>query len=228
MATRFYFPSTGTPGISPAFGSWDVTSNADRREMVRTRISSAMTNKDGSGDATVGNHLLRQYVSSESLAAQTLSGTIKGQVRIQNVGGGNVGSLAVRVAKCASDGSGVTEILIISYSTDASGVPPRPDTTMTNRRFEQGDNDFALDLTSTAIDAGDRLIVELGYRDTSTNTSRYCRHSLGDDSATDLAEDETTTTADNPWIEFSADIAFAAAGGSGGDRNQALMLRGVG
>lgn len=212
MATRYYLPSTSTPGISPAFDStpWPVQTNSDRRNMVGTRISSAMTNKDGAGDAATTNQLLRQYISSEQLAAQTISGTIKGVMRATSTTGNlGVGWLAVRVAKCASDGSGVTEIMSRQQSTRTTTQPPGMSAALTNRRLEQGNADFVLELTSTAVNEGDFLIVEIGYKDDSTNTDRAVRVSFGDDSATDLPENETATVADNPWVEFSMDIVFA-------------------
>lgn len=211
MATRFYLPSTGTADISPAFdASWDVTTNADRLAMVTTRINSAMTTKSGVGDTNINvDQLLRQYISA-GLAAQTLSGTIKGNMRMVSSAIGN-GVLAVRVAKCASDGSGVTEILAIQFSSDTGAAPPATAASLTNRRLEQGSNDFSLDLTSTSFSAGDRLIVELGYRDLSSNAARIVSTNFGDDAASDLPEDETTTTADNPWVEFSADITFSGS-----------------
>lgn len=218
MATRFYLPSTGTPGISPAFDAtaWPNTPNADRIDMVTTRISSAMTTKDGAGNAATTRQLLRQYISA-ALAAQTLTGTMKGQARYVGSAAG-IGVPAIRVAKCNSDGSTVTEIFAAQFSTRGT-APPAMDTVLTNRKFEQGDADFVLDLASTGIDAGDRLIVEIGYTDTSTNTARFISVSFGDNSATDLAEDETTTTADNPWVEFSANISFQAGGGTTAKRS---------
>lgn len=218
MATRFYLPSTGTPSISPAFGSgWEVTTNADRRTMVTTRIASAMTNKDGVGDAAVTDQLLRQYISS-ALAAQTLSGTVKGVMRMaSNTANIGMGAPAFRVAKCNSDGSVVTEIIAVTASPEAaSAAPPATEgTTLENRRLETSPtNTFTITVPSTTINDGDFLIVELGYKDNTTDTGRFVRINFGDDSASDLPEDETTTTADNPWVEFSADISFAAGGGA--------------
>lgn len=215
MATRFYLPSTGTPSIGPAFGAgWEVTTNADRGNLVTARISSAMTNKDGAGDAGVADQLLRQYVSA-ALAAQTLSGTIKGVMRCaSNVTNVGVGAPAFRLAKCNSDGSVVTEILGVTVSPlAATNAPPATSgTTLTNRRLETSPSDtFVISFSDTTIEAGDRLIVELGYKDNTTDTGRFVRISFGDDSAIDLPEDETTTTADNPWVEFSANITFASA-----------------
>lgn len=212
MVTRVYLPSTGTPSISPAFDAgWEVTTNADRRTAVTTRISSAMTNKDGAGDTTTTDQLLRQYILGP-VGSQTISGTIKGQMRIVNNTGTAVGMLKVAIAKCASDGSGVTQILAPTSSSTIETAPPGSTTTLTNRRLEEGVDDFALNLTSTGVNDGDFLIIELGYKDQSGNAARFMSINFGDDSGTDLAEDETTTTANNPWVEFSMDITFSGGG----------------
>lgn len=201
-------PSTGATSISPAFGAgWGTTTNADRLKMVRTRISSAMTTKNGAGNAAIDKQLLRQYILEEALAAQTISGSIKGVMRCVSTNLG-VGFLAVRVAICASDGTNVRELLSIQSSTNTGAQPPGFAVSLTNRRLEQGNDDFALDLTSTASNAGDFLIVELGYDDPSSNTGRFGSISFGDDSASDLPEDESTTTADNPWVEFTHNFTF--------------------
>lgn len=216
MATRLYLPSTGTPSVSPAFGSgWEVTTNADRRTAVTARISSAMTTKDGVGDATNTDQLLRQYIYGP-LAAQTLDGTVKGVMRMaSNTANIGMGASAFRIAKCNGDGSTVTEIIAVTSSPEAaSAAPPATEgTTLENRRLEGSPaNTFAITVPSTTIDEGDFLIVELGYKDNTTDTGRFVSISFGDDSATDLPEDETTTTADNPWVEFSDNITLSAGG----------------
>lgn len=221
MATRVYLPSTGTPSISPAFGSGWAVPAADRRAAVRTRISSAITQKNGAGDAATGNHLVRQYVLEEALAAQTISGTIKGQVCCCENHSGVNAALAIRVAKCASDGSGVVQILAISKSSDLTATPPEfpvePDfgaAAFTNRRFETGSDTFSLTLGSTAVDAGDFLIIEIGYNDAATQTTRFAAMFFGDNGGTDLPENETDTDeGKNSWVEFSMDITFQGAGG---------------
>lgn len=213
MATRFYLPYTGAAAVSPTFGAgWGVTTNAIRRAIVTTRISSAVTAVNGVANAATGNQLLYQGVSAP-LAAQTLTGSFKGQV-FGVATGGAPGALAVRVAKCAGDGSGVTEIKAVTYSASTgTAAPPDYNTTAQNRRMEEGVDDFVLDFTNVSISDGDRLIVEIGYVDNTANVTRAVNLYFGDDSGTDLPEDETTTTATyNPWIEFTADISFQTAG----------------
>ncbi len=220
MATRFYLPSTGAAAVSPTFGaSWtDSAAAADRIALVNARISSAFTEKDvGSHTATeIAYVLCRQYVSAP-LAAQTITGTVKGVVRARETHNGANCDLAIRVAKCANDGSSVTEILAIASENDAASnaagaAPEFSDIALTNRRFEQGVDDFDLDLASTGVSAGDRLIVEIGYGKQTTNTTRRGIIEFGDNAGSDLAEDETSTSQLCPWVEFSMDIAFQAVG----------------
>jgi len=221
VATRFYLPTTGTPSISPAYGSgWVQDPALARVDMVTTRISSAFANI-GNGDVgdsrAAGDILLRQFISA-ALAAQTISGTIKGVLRGQcNSGSGGSQVPTVRVAKCDSTGSSVTEILAITKS-DTEASPPGfvvTPTTYTNRRLEEGTDDFTLNLASTGVSAGDRLIVEIGwFHALQYTSSRFSRIEFGDNSASDLAEDETGTSQDNPWVEFSMDLAFDGGGGA--------------
>lgn len=216
MATRFYLPSTGAAAASPAFNAgWVTTLNAARLAAVTTRISSAMSTVSGGNQSSAGNELLRQYVSAP-LAAQTIIGTIKGQIRGVVNHSAPSARACISISKCAGNGTNVVQLLAPVFSddfdADALGGPVFPlDGTLAaleNRRFEQGLNDFALDLTSQAVSAGDRLIIEIGYSNNTAVSSRFAAMSFGDNSGTDLPEDETTTAANNPWVEFSMDISF--------------------
>jgi hypothetical protein len=208
-----YLPSTGAAAVSPAFGAgWTQTTNATRLAMVTARISSANASIDGVGNtSTVTRQLIRQYVSA-ALAAQTLTGNIKGQIRCTTNAIGSA-ALAFRLAKCNSDGSSVTEIVALTEAADAeTNAPPAFESgTAENRRLETPpSNTFSIDVGSTGISSGDRLIFEVGYKEGSANGGNISTLVIGDDSGTDLAEDETTTSADNPWFELSFDLAFSA------------------
>lgn len=221
MATRIYLPSSGAAAVSPAFGGgWGTTTNAVRRAGVTTRISSAMVTLDGVGNAALDDQLLAQYVIGPC-ASQTLTGSIKGAMRMISTTAGN-GCLAVRVATCDSAGANVLEALANAKTSDTS-VPPATDAALTNRRLEQGASDHVLELASTAVPAGGYIFIELGYQDNTTNAGRFASISFGDNSASDLPEDETTTTADNAWVELTHDITFA---GAAAPRN--LLLLGAG
>src|SRR3990167_7035252 len=80
--------------------------------------------------------------------------------------------------------------------------------TLTNRRITG---------TSTAVTAysGDRIVIEIGTAGNPADSGSLGHDSslsIGDDSATDLAEDDTDTDADNPWVEFPNTLTFFTAG----------------
>lgn len=169
-----------------------------------------MTTINGVGNAAIDNQLLYQGILEEPLAAQTISGAIKGQFSCLSTNLG-VGFLAVRACIVSLDGSSVQELLGVTSSTNTGAQPPGFAVSATNRRLEQGNDDFSLDLTPTEITGG-YLMYEVGYADPSANTGRFASIIVGDDSGSDLPEDETTTTANNPWIELSTDPVFDTGG----------------
>lgn len=204
---RFYFPNSGAADVSPTFGSgWNGTSGADRIKCVTTRIGSAMANKTFTTLAgTTGTFILsRQYVSAP-LDGGTLSGTIKGQVRAAS--GAADSTLAVSVFVVSNDGSTVRGVAVAPAASELTTQPPEfvGSTTGTNRRMRDASDNFLIALTSVTVQAGDRLVIEIGVREVDGGGINGVLV-YGDDNASDLpeAEDNTTTTALNPWIEFSS------------------------
>jgi hypothetical protein len=212
MATRFYLPSTGAAAVSPGFdSSWELTSQADRVAMVTTKIASVMTDKQvDKTDATATiDMLVRQYVS-DVIDAQTISGNVKGQIRVmQTVSGGSDHYAQMLLKVVSGDGSVVRGTLL---AHNVAAISSEFVLSMTNRRFPRGGSTA---LTNVVASAGDRIVAEIGYRGNNALTNRSSIFSLGDDSGTDLPEDETTTAANNAWIEFSNTIAFGGGGGGG-------------
>jgi len=195
--TRFYLPATGTAGLTPAISStWNNTSNNLVRPMATTTTGTSMSSNTGSVP-NVAYTLFAQYVS-EPLAAQTISGTVKGQIRSQlnNVSGATC-STAVTITVVNSSGTIVATLL------NATAGNATLTTTLTNRTSPPSTS-----LTSYACADGDRIVVEIGIRRTAGTTSRNGTISMGDNSGTDLPENNTTTTANNPWIQFSQDLTF--------------------
>lgn len=201
MATRIYLPSTGSAAVSPAYdGGWtDTTQAAARRKCATSKISSAMASvtvmdNDGNAGATT---LWRQYVS-DPIAAQSITGTIKGQIRASQ--DGNIDNVAVCVKVVSNDGNTVRGTLL---SLGAFVTPNAFPTSLTNRKIADGDG-----VGTVAAQANDRIVIELGFRSSTGSFETSGAGSFGDDSGTDLAEDESTTSAHNPWIELSATLTF--------------------
>lgn len=198
---RFYLPSTGTPSVSPAFeANWTSTTGAIRTSLVTTRISSSMTTH-----STVSvPSLCRQYVSAP-LAAQTISGTVKGQIRGNRLGN-RATSVHAILKVVSNDGSTVLAVLRafdgINNTSYGGYATPSP---LTNIKFDRSTT-----LSSYSCAAGDRLVLELGGRSTASwGSGTYdIEISIGDNSGTDLPENQTETAAYNPWIEFSNAITL--------------------
>jgi hypothetical protein len=207
--TRFYLEGSdyGTPGITPAFdAAWGDTEDAIRRWLSSVASSTAMISV--AGDEAVSTSpldvLVAQFVS-EPLAAQTISGTVKGQIRASesNADADYRAQIVIRVV--SNDGTTVIGTLL---AADASALSSEFATTLTNRKFPLAASSPAA-LTSTAVSAGDRLVVEIGFRSHNAHTtSRSGTIRIGSAATTDLAEDESTTADDRPWIELSGTITF--------------------
>lgn len=224
MATRFYFDSTEAAAVSPAYGTgWDAA-EADRRRLNSAKQSSTMTSFVTTVSIAGTQPLAVQFVSAP-LSAQTISAgsTIKGQIRCAENNTGSNCFLAVRIAKCNNDGTVVTELLATVFP-NAAGHEFVLDT-LTNRYFTDSTESTTVALPEIALDEGDRLIVEIGCSESTGSGTRNFTLSIGDDAASDLAEDLTDTDADNPWIEFSATFAFQGAAAP--VRRDNLLLLGV-
>jgi len=209
--TRFYLPATGAAPVNPQYGVgvWDDTLNSGGRfKMVTSLISSAMTSTtvNALAGATFELILVRQYVS-DPLEWQLIAGTLKGQIRAAESNAGFNGTLYFHLFLATN--SGVLKASIFETGTDATTTPPEfVVTTLTNRRFANAAEESLLTVPNVIAQQGDRLVLEVGVREITTVTARTGSLNFGDNSATDLAENQTTTAADNPWIEFSQTLNF--------------------
>lgn len=219
MATRIYLPSTGAAPISPAFGgggAWGVTAGCDRLKAVTAKISSSMATKssngDGVGTSSLGSlsHLIRQYVYGP-IGAQTFSGTITGQIRGSESATSNNQRPCLTIYVVDSVGTTVRGTVFANSDTEVANPTSEWTTSLVNRKYPWSSESPA---TAAAIVASnnDYLVIEIGANKINTAiTNRFVSGSFGDNSGTDLAVDETTTTANNPWVEFTMTIADASA-----------------
>lgn len=203
-------PSTGAAAVAPANDAWTQTAGAAAAlAMVRTRIASAAATITVGNTGVAGNTcLLRQYVSESIPYAQTITGKFYGVMRCIESSAANSDTLAVSVRACSSDGGTIrTPALLAISASDASTVAPyEMAASLTSSTFWDVNENNYLALTSCTISANDRIVVEIGYRNGATVTSRTGGVSCHDDSATDLNWGNLETAANNPWIEFTADL----------------------
>ena len=208
MATRGYFPSTGAAPISPNVDSdWENTSLLARLKGVTTRISSAMTTVEFLNDTGQNLDIIcRQYVFGPFNAA-TISGTIKIQMRGQEGDAANNMFMAWGARVIGPDLTVRGELVSVR----------RDGTEWTTSLVNRGDSVVP---TSVALLAGDYVVVEIGGGGDATGITgggafgkgNDFRVRIGDATATDLAEDNTDTGDDNPWIEFTETLVAFAPG----------------
>ena len=141
--------------------------------------------------------ILRQFVS-EPLQAQTISGTVKGQIRARESDPAAQMCAALVIRVVSNDGLTERGVLLAYFPAAlSSGFDPA---TSTNRKFPP-----STALTSVTCQDGDRIVVEIGHRAFNTVTTSYTgyvwfNNTIG---TADLPEDEITTDNLCPWIEFS-------------------------
>lgn len=200
MATRYYFSAATAPDVlGVAFDAgWDVTTDAVRRKLL-SAADGADTLADGATLSwNAGEEVLcRQYLS-DRIGVTTIDGTVKCQIRCQS----SMADDAVRSRLCvkvvSEDGSVVrgTLLAVGLYGPNTAFAHLG----MRNKTFADGDT-----VTTVVTENGDRILVEIGYSDSSGTTPQG--HSrFGSSDASDLPENETTATDLNPWIEFSNTI----------------------
>jgi len=198
--TRFYLNLNTAAPVSPAFNAgWNVTSGANRYLMSPTKDGSAITSKTtgNTGAVAVRKCLLDQWISAP-LATQTITGTFTGQIRFSqsNATLPNIGQGIVYLRVINVNGTVATEV--------GSALTTNLTTTLTNRTL------ISLPVGTLNITAGQRICIDLGWNySAGTTTTLNATMSRGSSSATDLAVDNTTTTANNPWIQFSQTLLFA-------------------
>ena len=204
MATRFYLPSSGAAAVNPGFAAWDETASADRIRCVTTKSSTAMVSKTVAKGTGATRALVRQYVS-DPIEAQTIAaGTIKGQIRaLESATNDNLDLVPICVKVYSNDGSTLrgTILALGDYVAVLEFG-----TALTNRKIADGDA-----TSSVVASDGDRIVIELGHKNSTVGTSVSGDLNFGDNSATDLLENTTDTAANNPWVELSVTITFKAA-----------------
>jgi hypothetical protein len=162
----------------------------------------------GTNPAADDNALCRQFISKPMPAGIefTTSTTFKGQVRcMESATNDNINRVAICLKVHDGSGGALKETLLV---LGAYGVVAEWATSLKNKKIADGDT-LAVNYTT---ELGDILVLEIGGQISSAagGTSVTGTMSWGKDHASDLPENETTTTANNPWIEFSNTITFVS------------------
>jgi hypothetical protein len=206
VATRFYFPATTAADVTPvANGTWGDTDGALNRRLVPgTKSNTALASGTSIVWTAGATALDRRYVSPPLDGAQTVSGTVKGYLMQAESATNDNARNRLEIYVVSGDGQTVrgTCLAIGQYGPDVE-----LNTALRNKALCDGDT-----ISSVSAQSGDRIVVCIGYADV-TGSSISVSSLFGDPTAgTDLAENETNTTQNPGWIEFSATLAFTNEG----------------
>ena len=206
MATRFYLPGTAaaTP-ISPTpDAAWEDTSILARAMTSTATIADPMaTVAFDDADVSDRDILFRQWISEPLTAGQTITGSqaIKAQARGIEVDSLNNLFLAVGIRILNGTTVQKTVLPVTRDNTELAQIQ------LTNRRFTATSA-----VTNYTTVEGDRFVIEVGVGgDPDIGRSHDSSIRFGDAAASDLAENDTSTTDDNPWIELTDTLTFGAS-----------------
>jgi hypothetical protein len=207
MATRFRLTADATaPAVSPAMQSYSHTQTT-RRQLTTTDASTLATaayTPDAADHLVAGDAHHVQFVSApmNSGLVFTSGDTLKFAVQCLEAHAGNNVPLQCFVSVVSEDGNTVRATLRskVSEGTELA-------TSLTNRFLST-----TLSAGYTTV-AGDRLVVEFSVVGTPTGAGGVQGHNaslrFGGSGASDLPENDTSTsTTENPWIEFVTNITF--------------------
>lgn len=210
MATRFYFGESGAPAAAPAFSAgWEVTSAAARQTLTRFKPGGSQTATRSDTSTTGDQDVLAFQFVSQPLQAQTISGTIKGQFRASETSTGGDWRAQLRAYVVSRDGATVRGILL---DFDGGALASEFVTTLTNRKFPLAWSGGGAAISSVGALDGDRIVIEIGAR-THNAGSGVTSFSIDfrSNAASDLPEDETSTSVLNSWLELSHDVLYEIA-----------------
>lgn len=205
-ATRAWFSTAAfTPPASTAVdATWSGSPTARRRmTTLSSKGASALAAGSTITVTTTGvSYIDRQYWLGP-LKAQTISGNVKGQLMAREfVASDNVNRSNIGIRAVSGDGLTIRGTLL------AVGVAGGNTVELLDTGFRNRSIAIAAALTSTVVQDGDYLLIEVGFRSTTAGTTPEAAFLYGE-AGTDLAENETDTTQNPGWMEFANGLLLA-------------------
>ena len=202
MATRLYGVANTAAPVSPAFDSgWIDTTSAVRRGLSLTKAATTETRSAVNVTSGAGNNALAFQLISDPLDAQTITGgTVTLMCRGRELATTDNVNKRWRVTKIISnDGSTVRAVM---NSMQATSSTTELGTSLSGQIMAN-----VAGTGTVNVQAGDRILVEVGYGLSSTGTSPQYDMVIGGN-GTDHAVTEGDTTGTVAWIEFSQNLVF--------------------
>lgn len=196
-----YFVATTAASVSPAFqGGWISTANAARRSLATSKAAATETLQGTLGGNINDNALAVQLISPPLNGAQSVTGTYSLVSRVRELDvADNINKRWRMVYVVSLDGSTLRGTSVTNAATASTA---EFSTSLTGQQHATGGTLS----TVNALD-GDRIVVEMGFGESTTGTSPIWETVLGGN-GTDHANANGDTTGTVPWVEFSPDFLF--------------------
>lgn len=200
--------TTAAP-ISPTpDAGWQSTTGFVSRSLSLTQAAATETRSAVAVTSGANNETLGFQLVSDPVEAGAIAGTVTIMTRGRELAGtDNVGARSRGLRVVSGDGTTVRGTLL---AQGFHSVTTELGTTLAGYPAAN-----AQALTSVTAQAGDRIVVELGYGLIGTGTTPQYDMVIGG-SGTDHANAEADTTGTVPWVEFSQTLVFQAPPPSAG------------
>lgn len=213
MGTRLYLSSSAAP-LTPSSWSaaWDVDGTTNALLARGRRGNSSIVTQAFAGTGVSGQLKAAWRFISDELTAQTLSGTLKGIVHCYEANATDNFTVALAAKVIAPDGSDRGILLAPTATDDLTHEVTNGAVGL--RKFRDASENTDIPFSTLAIQEGDRIVFEIGFRQASTSTANFTFQAFSGNIAfsTDLPYDETASLAGfgetPPWVEFSQDLKF--------------------
>jgi uncharacterized cupin superfamily protein len=203
VATRFYFQANNAPTVSPPIDAgWGNTATFVRRLMGTGKDASTETI---SGTVAEESSALAFQVVSPPLAAQTFTGTITMVSRVRELDAADNINKRVRAVRVYASDASTLRGTLSAYNQTSS--PSEFGTTLQGQVHAQNNG-----IGTISVEAGDIIVVEFGFgmSGVTGDGNNQWETQIGGD-GTDHAVSNGDTTGTVAWVEFSANLTFAAA-----------------
>lgn len=197
MAYRYYLTNSTAP-YSPATlgrGTWSRTTGAVTK-LLGSAPGGTATTVQGTKAATTNpyNTLVGRWVSVPLLAG-TLSGVVSWVIgAVENTTSANA-VFRIHIFVTAGDSDTVRGTVLTNF-TGTLASQEFPTTASGQSALDQN-------LTSLAVQAGDRLVVEVGVQFQNTSTTSTATFNYGNTGVIDLRSADTAVTTRPGWVQFS-------------------------
>lgn len=194
MSTRFWLTSSAPP-YTPTTrrGAWDVATGEDVQLLGRQPAGSAGSSTINVGSTAADRDvLLHRSISAGAVKAGTLSGTVTWIIGARESNAALNGFFHLHIYVTSGDSDTPRGTLL----TDSIGATEFGTTAI-------GASEGAKAVSSVAVQVGDRIVAEIGYRATASSTTQNATINYGNTGTTDLSVASASVTSQPGWIEFS-------------------------